>query len=326
MLSRRTVVTALAASAIPGHVPAARAAGEEFPRAPIRLVVPLTAGGVGDIVARALVEKAQSDLGQPVVIENRAGGNSVVGTQAVARSRPDGYTILLLSSFGAVVPLLQPNVPYDLERDLIPISGIGSIPIVLTVPGTSPVRAPGDLTEAARARNGLLYASGGVGSLGHLAGVRLMNRLGITNATHVTYRGNNELTQAIAAGQVDFGFPATADILPYLQSKELRPIAITSDQRMRVMPDTPTMAESGVSDFDPRLWFGILAPAGLPLQIKARLEAAFIAAAADKAVQTRLEGLGFTPEVRDGENFQRFIRAEVARWGKVIRDNDIRSE
>jgi tripartite-type tricarboxylate transporter receptor subunit TctC len=298
-------------------------AEEAYPAQFIKMIVAVPPGGPVDLVGRALGEKVGAELGKPVVVENRPGGGTVVGIQAAARARPDGYTILNLTSSGVAMAALQKNLPYDLVRDFTPIIGIGWFPMVPAVPAASNIKSIADLAAATRSANGITYGSGGVGSLAHLAAVRLINELKGTG-NHVPYRGNNDALQAVLGNQVQLFFASTAETLPFARSGQIRLLAVTSEQRFSGLPDVPTMKEAGFSDFNPRLWQAIMAPAGTPASIVSRLHDAFARAVLDPSVQGRLNAVGFAAEVREPAALSLFINEEAARWSKVIKENNIK--
>jgi tripartite-type tricarboxylate transporter receptor subunit TctC len=320
MLSRRTFASAAILAATASH----RAVGQDaFPTSPIRLIVPFAAGGSGDIVGRVIGDRVAAELGQPVIIENRSGGNGIIGSQVAARARPDGYTLLQLTAAALIITTMQENVPYSLERDFVPIIGVGSFPTALTASGRSNIRSLEELVAyARRTPGGITYASGGVGSLGHLAAARLVNELGIP-ATHIPYRGSHYAMQALLANEVQFFFGATADVVALHGTDRIRVLGVTSDRRLPSLADVPTMTELGFADFVASIWFGYLAPAGTPPHVLERLRTAFAAAVGNPGVQERFAPYGFATAVQPPAEFTRFMQAQAARWGRVIRDNNI---
>lgn len=320
---RRLAFAALALAA--GRWPAA-AAAETFPSRPIRAVVPFAAGGAGDVVARLVGDKAQGELGQPLVVDNIAGGNSIIGTQAVAHARPDGYTLLQVSTTSVILPGLQDKLPFDFEHDFTAVAGIGAVPMALAVSAKSDIRSVAGLVAKARASSGgLFYSSGGSGSLTHLAGARFVQEAKI-GATHVPFRGGSLATQALLAGQVQFLFASTIAVAEFAKHGDLRLLAVTARKRVPSLPELPTMAEQGFADFDPMLWYGYVAPARTPGDVVQRLSGAFARAARDAGVQERLEALGLSVETRTPQEFARFLREEASRWKRVIAQGHIRME
>lgn len=297
---------------------------EACPGKYIRMVIPNPAGGVGDLIGRVYAEKAAVPLGQPIVIENHAGATTVIGTELVAKSKPDGCTILSLTASGVVASVLRRKMPYNLERDFAPIIGIGSLPMVLAVPAASNIKSFADLTAVIKSPNGITYASGGTGTLAHLSAARLIKDMGGTG-NHVPYRGNADATQALLGNHVQLFFPSTAEAIPLVKGGKIRVLGVTSLTRVPQLKDVPTMKELGFADFNPQLWYALLAPAGTPQPTIAAMNEAFGDAAKDPSVKEKLGALGFTTEAADPAAVSALIKAEAARWGKVIKDNNISS-
>src|SRR6266699_1102326 len=293
-------------------------AAEVCPARFIKMIIPNPAGGVGDLIGRILGEKVGAELGKPVVIENRSGATTVIGTEVVAKAKPDGCTILSLTASGVVVSVLQEKLPYNLERDFTPIIGVGSFPMVLAVPVGSKLNSFADLVAAITSTDGITYASGGAGTLAHLSSVRLIKELNGTG-THVPYRGNSDAIQGLLGNQVQLFFPSTAEALPLAKSGKIRLLGVTSEDRFPVFPDVPTMKELGFADFNPRLWFAFLAPAQIPTESVSRLHDAFARAVKDPAAQQRLTALGFAVEIKDPAATSALMKSEAARWGKIIK-------
>lgn len=326
MIRRRQLTASAIALLASAYAPAgALAQAGEFPARTIKLVVPFAAGGSSDILARVLAEKAGALLGQAIVIDNRAGGNTVIGTQAVASASPDGYTLLQASPNTVVVAALQKRLPYDLERDFRPIIGIGAVPLLVAVPASSTIRSVADLVTAAKQPAGISYASGGIGSLGHLAPARFLRELKIT-ATHVPYRGVAPAIQDVAANRVQLMFVSSLEGMQMVRSGGIRLLGVTAEQRLAGLPDVPTMAELGFAGFTPAVWYGFLAPAKTPAPVMTRLYRALEQAMADASVQSRLGELGLTVKVRSGADFGKFMRDEAERWRVVVVENDVKLE
>jgi tripartite-type tricarboxylate transporter receptor subunit TctC len=287
------------------------------------MIVPNPAGGVGDLISRVLAEKVNTELGQPIVIENKSGATTVIGTDAVARSKADGYTILSLTTSGVVVSVLREKLPYNLERDFTPIISVGSFPMALTVSAGSNINSFADLVAAARSTKEITYASGGVGTLAHLSSVRLIKELnGVGN--HVPYRGNNDAIQALLGNHVQMFFPSTAEALPLATSGQIRVLGVTSEERLPTPPNVPTMRELGFAQFNPRLWYAFLAPANTPANVISQLHDALLKATTDSSVQVRLKAVGFAMEIKNPAEVSAFMKEEAARWGTIIKDNGIK--
>ena len=289
----------------------------------IKMIVANPPGGVGDLIARTVAEGASTELKQSVVVENRSGASTVIGTDFVAKSKPDGCTILSLTASGVVVSVLREKLPYDLQRDFVPVIAVGSFPMVLAVPAASKLNSIDDLAKAAKSADGITYSSGGPGTLAHLSAVRLIKDLGGTG-NHVPYRGNPDAIQALLGNQVQLFFPSTAEALPLVKSGKIRLLGVTSEDRFPAFPDVPTMKELGFADFNPRLWFAFLAPAQTPAESISRLHDAFARAVTAPAAQQRLTALGFAVEVKDPAATSALMKSEAARWGKIIKDNNIK--
>jgi tripartite-type tricarboxylate transporter receptor subunit TctC len=323
VFKRRTLLAAPAVLAL-SHAMPHSARAQAFPNGPIRVVVPLPPGGTSDLLSRVLGEKVGAELGAPVVVENRAGGSTLVGSQSVARSRPDGQTLLLVQPINIITMLLQENAGFSLTRDFAPIMRAGSIPMAVAVHAGSGIRSLLDLAAVARARDGgIAYASAGVASMGNLATVTLLRRLGVTG-TNIPFRGNNDAIQALVGNQVQMMFGTASDVLELARAGTLRLLCVTSDQRLPGAPDVPTTREAGLADLTPRIWYAYLVPAATPAETVTRLQDSFGRAVADRGVQDRLGAVSIATDPLRGAELMTFIEAEMTRWGNVIRENNIR--
>ena len=322
MVSRRQVLHAAAAltTGLTAR-PFLAAADETFPTRPIRVVIANPPGGTDDSISRRLAPTMSSDLRQPVVVENRAGGSTTVGGLAVARSAPDGYTLLNLTNSGIIQTVLRNNLQYGL-RDFTPVVGIGGFPMVLIVSAKSDIRTVADLAAPARTAEGITFATAGVGTLAQLSSVRLMRELGGTG-THVPYRGNMEGIQGVAGGFTHMMFPSILEAAPLRNEGLIRILAVTSEQRAVNLPDVPTMAELGFPSINPRLSYVYMAPAGTPAPVVARLAASITKAVRDASFQDSFGPLGFQTDIRTGEALSTALSTEAERWRSVIRDNNI---
>lgn len=300
-------------------------AADAFPTAPVKVIVPYGAGGIGDVMARIVGEKAGAELGQAVVIDNRSGGNGIIGAQAAAKSKADGYTLLLMATGHVILPSLQ-QVPYDWTKDFTPVFGITATPLVFAVRAKSNIRTIADLVATAKATPaGLNYASGGAGSVSHLAAARLVRELKI-NGTHVPFRGFSPAVQALLGDQVHFICATVADVVELTKSGDFRLLGVTADKRHPLLPEVPTMKEQGFAGFEAASWNAYLAPAGTPPERVAHLNAAFAKATADPGVQERLGKLGVSVMAKNHGELEKFLKDEAARWRKVIQDNAIKVE
>jgi tripartite-type tricarboxylate transporter receptor subunit TctC len=325
MNATRRAALALVLAAASGPARAQDAAG--YPRDPVRLVVPFPPGGPTDLVARALARELTSDWSQTVIVENRAGGNSVPAAEMVARARPDGLT-LFMPFFGTLVvnPALYAQLPYDPVRDFAPITTLATLPLMLVVNPASPIHSIAELIAAAKARPGTLtYASGGIGQGAHLAGALLERMAGIS-LVHVPYRGNAPAVADVIAGHTGMIFDGMATSLPHVRAGRLRAIAISTAQRAAAVPELPTVAESGLPGFDVGSWFGLLAPAGTPGPIVQRINASVHLAMRREAMQTLLSNAGLVPTLNSPEEFSTLMAAETRRWSTLVREAGIRVE
>ena len=298
----------------------------DYPTKVIRLVVGFPAGGASDVAARAMAQKMSERLGQAVVVDNRPGAASNVGSDFVAHAAPDGYTILFGTISLAINPGLYPKLTYDPLRDLTPISMISSAPFLLVVNPASPLHAVRDLITAAKTRKGspdLNYATAGNGSGSHLFTELFSNSAGI-QLTHVPYKGAAPAMNDVLGNQVPITFDNIITTLPLVKSGKLRALAVSTKQRSKVAPDIPTLEEAGVAGFDATSWFGLFAPAGTPKDIIARLNLETNEALKEPAVREKLLGMGAEPTPGTAGEFNTFFQSEVARWGKVVRDAKVR--
>lgn len=309
---------ALALCALAGPV-----AAQSYPTRPIRLVVPYPPGGPLDTAARALAERLKEPLGI-VVVENRPGAGGNLGVDLVAKSAPDGYSLVIGAvATHAINPWLFSKLPYDPVRDFAPITLVAHVPNVLVM---TPARAQQlnvnsarDLIAYARANPGKLnYASGGNGSAGHMAGELLKSQARLS-AVHIPYAGAAPAQMGLLAGQTDFMFDNLASALAQVKAGKLRAFAVTTPRRSEAMPDVPTMAESGLPGFDVSTWFGVFAPAGTPPAIVDRLNSSFTTALRSPEMRERLARMGAEPAPMSAAEFAQFVRSELAKYEKVVK-------
>ena len=296
---------------------------QAYPSKPIRSIVPYPAGGYYDTIARQVGNRLSRTLGQPVVVENRAGANGIIGTEYVAKSTPDGYTIMVggIGPHG-INPSLYKKLPYDPVRDFAPIAHIANQPNILVVNSASPFRSVQDIVAAARAQPGrVTYASNGAGSSQHLCAVLFSLTMGI-ELTHVPYKGAAPATTAMLAGEADQLFGGPSDMTPHIKSGRFRPLAVTSSKRLPAYPEVPTMAQAGVANYEVSTWFGYFAPAGTPPEILERLNSEIEKALQDPPTRAVLEAQGSAELVGGSrERFGEFVRAEVAKWARIVKES-----
>lgn len=296
----------------------------DFPSRPVTLVVPFPAGGTPDILARIMSEPMAARLGQPLIIENRAGAGGNIGAQAVMRSPADGQTLLMCAFGCAVAPSLYQPPPYDIQKDFKPVVMVGTVPSVLVVNPKVPAQSLGELLAYAKSHPGALNsASSGIGGSAHLATELLKLRAGVDIA-HIPYKGAGQVAADLLGGQVDMYFDNLPASLASIRAGKLRALAVASEKRSSSIPDVPTFAEAGLPDFLITPWFGIMAPAGTPDAVVERLRQAFTESLATPEVALRMRELGV--QAAPGLPLGAFLAGETARWKDVIQRNHIRAE
>ena len=304
---------------------AAIAHAQDWPGKPIRFVAPFPPGGSVDQVARLLGNALSPALGQPIIVENRAGAGGSIGTAAVAKAPADGYTFVVVFDTHAVNPSLIPNLSFDTAKDLAPVMLIATSPMALVTHAASPYKSMADVVAAAKAKPGTIgVGSIGSGSLGHLA-MTLLQGQGGFQLTHVPYKGGGPLMQDAVAGHVPLAIGTTFLVSPHIESKLVRPIAVTSAKRYAQMPNVPTLAEQGFAGFEAYAWWGILAPAGTPKPIVERMHAELVKVLGQPAVRDKLTQQGMDIVAGTPDVFAKFVAAEMERWGKVVRDGNIKA-
>lgn len=296
-----------------------------YPSRPVTLIVPFPAGGALDIVARVLAKEMTPLIGQAVVVENRAGAGGTIGSAAVAKSPADGYTLLFgsLATHG-LAPALYPKIQYDALKDFSPITQVTSAPLVFTSSATLPVNSVGQLLALAKSKPGALnYASTGIGTADHLAGALFAATTGI-DVVHVPYKGGAEAKTALITGESAYTITNIQLALPQIQAGKLRALAVTGPRRLAVLPDTPTLAEAGIQGVEVTTWFGLFAPAKTPVDVINRLNRD--AQTALKNMREKLLAQGDEPVGSTPAQFIEFVRLEHSKWGKVVRDANIKLE
>jgi tripartite-type tricarboxylate transporter receptor subunit TctC len=300
------------------------AQAQSYPVKPIRLVVPFTPGGSSDILGRAIGQKLTEAWGQPVVIDNVPGAGGSLGAEKVARAAPDGYT-LLMGHIGtlAVNPSIYPHLSYDPIKDFAPVAWVARVPNVLVVHPSVAARSVGELVALARAKPGQLnYASGGNGSAAQLA-TEYFKLKTQTFIVHVPYRGTSPAVTDLIAGQTQMMFTGAPAVMPFVKSGQLRALAVSSNKRLEALSDLPTMAESGYKDFEVDQWYGVVAPAGTPAAIVARLNAQINQALNSPELKARLQSEGALANPTTPQAFGAHIKQELARWKPVVRAGGI---
>jgi tripartite-type tricarboxylate transporter receptor subunit TctC len=305
---------------------AADALAQSYPTKPVRLVLPYSPGGIIDYVGRTLAQHLSGPLGQQVIAENRPGAGGISGTDTVARSAPDGYTIVIMDPAIVINPTLQPSMPYDLFRQLQTVAIVSSSPEVVVVAPQLPVKTIADLVAHAKANPGKLnFASAGVGTTPHLAGELFKQRTGI-DATHVPYRSIGQSYPDMMANKVQFAFSSIAGALPFTTDNRVRPIATTGPKRSPVYPDLPTVDEAGLKGFEVDLWLGIFTPAGVPADVVGKLNGAINTALKNPEVRTALAKVGVEPRGTTVPEGAVILKDEFEKWKKVIVEGKIKLE
>ena len=298
-----------------------------WPTKPVRFIVPFPPGGSVDPLARLLGARLGSALGQQFIVDNRTGGSGTIGTAIAVKSPPDGYTYVFVFDTHAVNPSLIPNLPFDTVKDLAPVMLIGTAPMaVITSPGR-PFQNFGDLIKAAKARpETITYGTVGSGSLGHLT-MMVLQQTGGFKAVHVPYKGGGPMTVDAMGGQIDVGIASVAVLSALVRGGKLRAIAVTGDKRTHTMPEVPTLAEQGFRGFSALAWWGILGPAGIPNQVSDKFHGELTKTLNLPDVRNQLgDQLGMDLVVSSPEGLRKFVAGEMERWGKVVRDYNIRAE
>jgi tripartite-type tricarboxylate transporter receptor subunit TctC len=311
---RRLVLAAMAASCVaPAH------AADDYPSRPITMIVPFAAGGSTDSIARTIGRGLSTAFKQPVIVENRPGAGSMMGTAMVAKANPDGYTLLMSTIALAINAGMRPNLPFDPIKDLVPVVQISSLPLILVVNHQVPCNNLAEFVALAKSQPGKLnYASSGSGTSPHLAGEMFKTLAGI-QMTHVPYKGNGPVLQDLLAGHVDLHFGLAGAMLPYVRDGKLKALAVTTETRIDALPDVPTIAESGYPDYEINSWQGLYAPGGTPRPIVARINSEVVQMVRSAELQQLLAKEGSTPVGSTPEAFAKHVRSEIQKWEKVAR-------
>ena len=318
MAGRITALLLIALTAV-----AAPAVAQDYPNRTIRFIVPFGAGGPTDVFTRALGEELRKALGQPIVMENRPGAGSIIGTTEVARSAPDGYTLLMISATQTTVETLNPNKAYKLMRDLIPVAAVINSELVLVVPQRSPVNSLKELIALAKANPGKLnYGSSGPGSNYHMAGELIKNLAGL-DIVHVPYKGSTGARADIVSGQIDLMFDSVPTAASTIESGLLKALGTSGKVRSPILPNVPTIAEAGIPGYDATIWMGVMAPAGTPRPIVELLNREINKILQRPDIQESWKRQGANTMVMSPEEFGAYVESEIERWGKLIKANNI---
>jgi tripartite-type tricarboxylate transporter receptor subunit TctC len=305
---------------------ACNVSAQGWPAKPLRAIVPVGAGSSTDIVHRIVLEQVAEQLGQPIVVENRVGAGGSIGTAAVAKAPPDGYTLLANGSAHTIAPALYRNLPYDPVRDFAAIVPIGSSPSVLVVSPARGMKRAADLVAAAKAQpNALNFSSVGIGTATHLSAERFVASAGVL-AVHVPFKGGAEAMTEVLAGRVDFFFGPVALVLPQVREGKLVALAVNTSKRSATLPDVPTTSEAGIIDAEYPIWFGLFAPAGTPREVVERLSRETLIALQTPKVRERLAALGVDPMPMSPDEFAAHVNREVSLNAALTRKAGLKAE
>jgi tripartite-type tricarboxylate transporter receptor subunit TctC len=305
----------------------ATAQGTRWPTKPVKFISPFPPGGSVDPLARLVAAKLAETLGQQFIVENKTGASGAIGTAFVAKSPPDGYTYVFVFDTHAVNPSLISNLPYDTLKDLAPVTLVGTAPMAIATDASKPYRTFADVINAAKAAPSTVsFGSVGNGSLGHLTMTLLQKSAGIP-MVHVPYKGGGPMVQDLLGGQIEIGIASVAQLGPHVKGGRLRALAVTGDKRSQAMPDVPALAEQGFPGFSALAWWGIFAPTGTPKPIVDKFHSELVKLFNQPDVHRQLtETLGMDLAASSPEDTQKFLISQIERWGKVVRENSIRTD
>ena len=313
-----------AAAALALAFAAFSASAQNYPSHPVKVIVPYAVGGSADVYGRVLAAKLSETMGEPFVIENRPGGGAVIGTDAVAKSAPDGYTILIMSNTHTVNETLLPKKPYNLMRDLAPITGINSQDLLLVAPAKIKANNLREFIALAKANPGKLnYASSGPGTPYHMAG-ELFKHMASVDIVHIPHKGSDQARTAVLGGQVDLMFDAISTIISHVNAGKLKAMGTTGKARSSVTPNIPTIAEAGVPGYEATIWLGLMAPAATPKPILERLSTEVRKVINAPDVKENWAKQGAVPIAMTPEEFGKFLRQDIAKWGKLVKETGIK--
>jgi tripartite-type tricarboxylate transporter receptor subunit TctC len=300
------------------------AQAQAWPAKPVTLVVPFPPGGTTDVLARALAEKLGPALGQTVIVESRPGAGATLGADHVAKSKADGYTLLVGAVHHTIASSVYRKLPYDFQKDFVPLTTIAMVPNVLAVSASHPAKSVADLVALARAASSskgaeLSYGSNGNGTAQHLIGTQFQNQTA-TTLLHIPYKGSGPLTTDLLGGQVTMSFDTVTPVLPHIKAGKLRPLAVSTARRSSALPEVPTLAESGLAGFDIGTWFGVLAPAGTPREVTTRLSTEMVRIIQSPEFRKRMDEIGAEPVGNSSDQMAAQIKAETEKFAKLVKD------
>jgi tripartite-type tricarboxylate transporter receptor subunit TctC len=305
---------------------AAPSAAQDYPSRPVKMIVPFGAGGPTDIFTRLLAEELRKSLKEPFVMENRPGAGTIIGTDAAAKSPPDGYTLLMISATQTTTETLVPNKSYKILRDFVPVASLLNSELVMVVPPSVPVNTVKEFIALAKSKPGALnYASSGVGSNYHMAGELFKNLTG-TDILHVPYKGSSGARNDIISAQIEMMFDSLPSMAPMIQAGRVKALGTTGKVRSAILPDVPTLSEAGVPGYEATIWIGLMVPTGTPQPIVTLLSTEINKILARPDVKEAWEKQGATPMIMKPEEFGVYIQSEIDKWAKVIKANNIKPE
>ena len=304
-------------------VASSAAMAQAWPTKPISLVVPFAAGGTTDVLARALGERLSRALGQPVIIESKPGAGATIGADYVAKAKPDGYTLLVGAVHHTIASSVYRKLPYDFQKDLVPITTIAMVPNVLVVNANTPVKNVSELVALVKAQPDKgNYGSNGNGTAQHLIGTQFQNSTGIP-LTHIAYKGSGPLATDLLGNQILMSFDTITPVLPHIKGGKLRPLAVTTSTRSPALPDVPTLDEAGLKGFNIGTWFGILAPAGTPKEVTERLSTEMVKIIHSPEFRKRMEEIGADPIGNTPEQMAQQIKSETEKFAKLVKEGKV---
>jgi tripartite-type tricarboxylate transporter receptor subunit TctC len=322
-LTRRSLihVVALAAAMASGS-----AMAQSWPSKPITLIVPFPAGGTTDVLARALADKLQQSLGQPVIVESKPGAGSTLGADYVAKAKPDGYTLLVGAVHHTIASSVYKKLPYDFQKDLAPITTVALVPNVLVVNPGTPAKNVSELVALLKAKpGGYNYGSNGNGTAQHLIGTQFQNLTG-TELVHVPYKGSGPLATDLLGGQITMSFDTVTPVLQHIKAGKLRALAVTTAKRSSALPDVPTLEEAGLKAFNIGTWFGVLAPVATPKDILGRLNAEMVKVIQSPEFRKRMDEIGAEPIGNSADEMALQIKSETEKFSRLVKDAKVTIE
>ncbi|WP_280154730.1 tripartite tricarboxylate transporter substrate binding protein [Piscinibacter sp. XHJ-5] len=300
--------------------------GQAWPAKPITLVVPFPPGGTTDVLARALADKLSAGLGQTVIVESKPGAGATLGADYVAKSRPDGHTLLMGAVHHTIATSVYKKLPYDFQKDFAPVSTVALVPNVLVVNAATPITSVQQLVAQAKADpDKLVYGSNGNGTAQHLIGTQFQNSTGV-RLLHVPYKGSGPLTTDLLGGQITMSFDTVTPVLPHIKSGKLRPLAVTTARRSSALPEVPTLDEAGLKGFDIGTWFGVLAPAATPKEVVEKLHAEMAKAIQSADFRKRMEEIGAEPVGNTPAQMGEQIRSDTEKFAKLVKEGKVAIE